>query len=126
MTAEVAMHVPDLLIWAGRVITPGGVLRGAVRISGGRITAVQPYQEGAAARAAPRPAAATPPRPPPAAPPGPGRHGDAGRRRGAAAWPGRHARARERAWPDRLGGFRDGDAGGRGRRRDHDHRHAGG
>ena len=50
MTAEVAMHVPDLLIWAGRVITPGGVLRGAVSISGGRITAVEPYQDAAAAR----------------------------------------------------------------------------
>ncbi len=46
------MHVPDLLIWAGRVVTPGGVLRGAVSISGGRITAVEPYQDAAAARQA--------------------------------------------------------------------------
>ena len=47
-----------------------------------------------------------------------------GRRRGPAARPGRHPRARQRARPDRVGGLRLGHQGRR-RRRDHHHpRHA--
>ena len=49
---------------------------------------------------------------------------DAGRRRGAAARPGRHPRARQRARPHRVGGLRHRHPGGRRRRRHHDHRHA--
>ena len=49
---------------------------------------------------------------------------DARRRRGAAARPRRHARARQRARPDRVGGLRDRHPGGRRRRRDDDRRHA--
>ena len=47
-----------------------------------------------------------------------------GRRRGAAAGPRRHARARQRAGPHRVGGLRDRHPRGRGRRRHHDRRHA--
>ena len=43
---------------------------------------------------------------------------------GAAARAGRHPRARQRARPHRVGGLRHRDPGRRGRRRDHDHRHA--
>ena len=38
------MPVPDLVIWASRVVTPGGVRPAAVSISGGLITAVEPGQ----------------------------------------------------------------------------------
>ena len=51
-----------------------------------------------------------------------GRH--ARRRRGAAARAGRHPRARQRAGAHRVGGLRDRDPRGRGRRGDHDRRHA--
>ena len=47
-----------------------------------------------------------------------------GDRRGAAARPGRHPRARQRARPDRVGGLRHRDPGGRGRRGHHHRRHA--
>ena len=71
-------------------------------VEGERIVAVTAYDEPPAAVADRRP----------------------GRRRGAAARPGRHPRARQRAGAHRVGGLRDRDPGGRGRRRHHDRRHA--
>jgi allantoinase len=55
-TAEAARPVPDLVIWASRVVTPGGVRPAAVSISGGLITAVEPCPHEAAARLAQAPA----------------------------------------------------------------------
>ena len=49
---------------------------------------------------------------------------DAGRRRGAAARPGGHPRARQRSRPHRVGGLRQRHQGGRRGRRHHDRRHA--
>ena len=46
------------------------------------------------------------------------------RRRGAAARPGRHPRARQRSRPHRVGGLRQRHPGGRRRRRHDHHRHA--
>lgn len=45
------MPVPDLLIWASRVVTPGGMRPAVVSMSDGRITAVEPCADADAAAA---------------------------------------------------------------------------
>ena len=88
---------------ARRAVVGGAEVAACVGVTGERIAAVTAYDDAAGRRAAPS---------------------TLGRRRGAAARPGRHPRARQRAGPHRVGGVRHRDPGGRGRRRDHDPRHA--
>ena len=90
----------SLVVRARRVVLPDGERAAAVHTEDGRITAVTGFDDAPAGRRHP------------------------GRRRGAAARPGRQPRARQRARAHRVGGLRLRDAGPRRRRGHHDRRHA--
>ena len=91
----------DLVVRSRRAVLPDGTRPAAVAVSGPAIAAIGDYGETAGGQPGGRPRRARP-----------------------AARPGRHPRARQRARPDRVGGLRHRHPRGRGRRRDHDLRHA--
>ena len=101
-TGEAERVTARLLLRARRGVVGAREVPVAVRIRDGVIVEVSAYdvEAGAAETVEPR------------------------RRRGAAPRPRRHARARQRARPHRVGGLRHGDPRRGGRRRHHDRRHA--